>query len=85
MFFYKIAFWGLLHLSDVMCAKVVNQAVKSLLEFRAVFFGKLSHCYFKLFVQFGSAAHSVAVPSEKPDKRETQIRMKEVNQSVVFI
>lgn len=66
-----------------MGAKVVYQTVKPLLEFRAVGFGEIFHCFSKLFVQSGSAGHSVAVPGE-PDGRETQISMKQGYTSSCF-
>lgn len=59
----------LVHLSDVMGAKVVNEFVKSLLKLWAVDFGKLLYCFSELFVHLGSAGYSVAVSSEKQNKK----------------
>ena len=61
----------MVHLGDVMGAEVVDQFVKSLFVFRAVDFRELIHCFAKFFVQLGSAGHSVAVHSEKPQYENT--------------
>lgn len=61
LFFFDKLLSVLIHLCDVMGAEGVDQFVKSLLVFRAVGFGELLYRFIKLFVQFGSDGHAIAV------------------------